>query len=389
MAQHTSAIDFGSFDFSDTLQDSSAGMASLRWPGDFYREPEDVTRGVTFHESDLIGSTNYWEGDRSNASTTHPDVLKFAELSCHASRLPFEEGSIQGDNFKTTTQTGATARVSSPQWRCEGTAVLLDIPSDPFFELEETTVFLSLESITPEHIGNQILNLFHFFSAEIVKVDLQKFTIRAKAFVSDAISEVKVRMYRHSTGCAVEFQKCSGDGFAFAALYRIIASSLNSFARGASDGCADWSSDGPTFIPTLAVPTHDMQGAEGTLLQPLIDMASSGLPSLQLEAALGFAALVREPMRVEQRFVRPVVLKYLADFCRSGDLDAKLVSARALHSLADHLNLEAFHDFSFDSAVPSPLTRGKCKETSDFKSPGFFNDASKHLQAYENSSLQL
>lgn len=73
---------------------------------------------------------------------------------------------------------------------------------------------------SPVLVSNLVLDFLEASLATIVKVNRSKFTVKAVATVEGLECVLKIRVYWQGTACAVEFNRRSGDGLAFGALFR-------------------------------------------------------------------------------------------------------------------------------------------------------------------------
>jgi len=179
-------------------QQFGAPMPSLT--GDFYREPDDVVRGITLAESfstmDVVGCSldDHYMAFSADIKGPALDETRFGK--CGAS-------SSQSSTFFQTT----------------------DVPP-PLSEemrllLEKSTLHLSQHS--PAAAGNLCLKFFReIVDASITKFREKKFIIRALAVFEGLPCDVKVRIYQgEAGGSVVEFQKRSGDSLAFMWMFRL------------------------------------------------------------------------------------------------------------------------------------------------------------------------
>jgi len=92
------------------------------------------------------------------------------------------------------------------------------VPEDPSFSFGLSTQFFA--GASPSKAGNHVLDfLEQEIPSLITKVNDKKFTIKAEAFHKNLACQIKVYIYQQESGCAVEFQRRSGDGIAFAGVY--------------------------------------------------------------------------------------------------------------------------------------------------------------------------
>jgi hypothetical protein len=158
----------------------------------------------------------------------------------------------------------------------------LPVPADSFFKLEQTTIVINDASAA--QVATFMLD---FLRGEvgglITKVNPTKLTIKADICLDNLNFELKVRIYRSS--CAqhvVEMQRRSGDSIAFHHLYRWTSQRFSSCSHrlGLGEAIESHHSTEPHVELEGSIDT------EGTL-EPLLDLASSANPQLQVEAAQG------------------------------------------------------------------------------------------------------
>lgn len=82
-------------------------------------------------------------------------------------------------------------------------------PADADFALEPTTLYLP--STSAAEIGNRVVG---FFGADAMKVNTEKFTIKARVSGALGACTLKVRIYTQGQGLAVEFQRRNGSSLA-------------------------------------------------------------------------------------------------------------------------------------------------------------------------------
>lgn len=155
--------------------------------GDFYREPEDVTRGITLSAFDCNSIGDVWSPTLSGPWEPLKLIEAPRSVQTRACRFQdFEEGR--------------------------------KVPEDPFFVLEKTTQYLL--GVSPSKAGNLLLDLLEQeIPSSITKINEKKFTIKANAFHDGNACQIKICIYQQEPGCAVEFQRRSGDALAFWGVY--------------------------------------------------------------------------------------------------------------------------------------------------------------------------
>lgn len=161
--------------------------------GDFYREPDDVCRGLTLDLEDAFhNSVGAWRSD-------FQDVWAFDACSKLGNAPSLLE---------TALEKGLRFQDSQEPRR---------VPEDPLFYFEKTHCLLGVSSAKA---GNRVLDfLEQEIHASITKVNEKKFSIKAEAFIDGRACQIKVNIYQQDVGCVVEFQRRSGDGCAFKQIY--------------------------------------------------------------------------------------------------------------------------------------------------------------------------
>uniref|UniRef100_A0A7S1KYL1 Uncharacterized protein n=1 Tax=Alexandrium catenella TaxID=2925 RepID=A0A7S1KYL1_ALECA len=260
--------------------------------GDFYREPDNVYRGLSMSEASLEAPRlSPFKGFTESDFYCEPDdILKGMSMAAEApaSRLGGSLDIYKGFS-KSSQCPSKTSTVSPGNERFTEADAPPDAPADPFFKLEVTTVHIS--SRTPSEIGNNLLDFLNTrVVSSIAKVNRRKFTVKADVFVEASACALKARAYREDQGTyAVEFQRRSGDAVAFNRVFQQAANFLS-----------------PRFVPVKstfeATPDFDceellrlsMTESKGELA-PLLDMAGLlDLPSLQAECAAALAEMAQD-----------------------------------------------------------------------------------------------
>lgn len=103
-------------------------------------------------------------------------------------------------------------------------------PSDPLFQFEATTAFVEIGPSSAD-LGNSLLALFASeATASVTKVTPKKCTMKVHIDCQGFVCELKVRLYQHPKGHAVEFQRRTGELFVFMAIYNRSAEHLRALA---------------------------------------------------------------------------------------------------------------------------------------------------------------
>lgn len=148
---------------------------------DYYREPTDVTRGVTL---------------------CIDDAMHVAATGKHDANVD--------DRFQCT---------DMPRTLSAETAL----------HLSPTT--LCVKELKPASIANSLLDLLEKqMDAHVCKVSRKKFCIKATVFLDGLDCDVKIRLYQDNETCVIEFQRYAGDGLTFWRFYCQVGSYLQSQA---------------------------------------------------------------------------------------------------------------------------------------------------------------
>jgi hypothetical protein len=257
--------------FGGSFADSERGMlvqetlSGFTLSGDFYMEPNDITRGVTLdifdsslhlqHDSKFLTQSFVYEGSQTSSSWL----------------------------FSGT----ATVGTSMSPFREEDDAPTL--PVDELFQLERTTI--PVQGMSAAQTANSVMNFVNDSAASvIIKVNQRKFTIKAEIIVDRLLWEVKARVYRQaSRQYCVEVQRRSGDAFAFNRWYQCLFQHMNLCIDGMDSKLASASAMCSGEGIFLETPSWDGADLE-TSVDPLLTIVeSSNDRKLQSEAVLALA----------------------------------------------------------------------------------------------------
>lgn len=233
--------------------------------GDFYRETDNVCRGVTLPQGDVPGALPFKDFGGGDFYR-EPDRAGFGFSS--GMDMGFSSSTLL-ENVGINTESFMPADFPPPS------------PTDSFFKLEMTTLFVA--SSMPCEIGNHLLD---FLGTEVVstitKMRRAKFSIKADVFVDSMMCSLKIRVYRQESGqFAIEFQRRSGDTISFNVTFQKLAAYMKSrlcMLTNAPDAPVVLFHSDPLPLPQgLMSDTH---------FAPLFDLAGLvGSPGLQAEAA--------------------------------------------------------------------------------------------------------
>jgi len=263
-----------------------------RSPGDFYVEPDNVTRGLTISLHDVAPPPpgDAFKGLPDMDFYREPDAVQkgvtldssneaLSSFFCHQHvecGMFFEQASI--------VRAPILSRFSNPDWPPRA-------PTDASFNFALTTLYVP--SREPWTIGNLLLD---FFAVEVVsslsKVNRNKFAFKVDVFQNYTMCTMKVKVCHQEDGqFAIEFQRRQGDSIAFNNVFNKAAQFLK------SHGLSDVSSEARSLVD-LSPPPLPIQLAsivDETALTALLDLATlTGSPSLQAEAASALAEIAED-----------------------------------------------------------------------------------------------
>lgn len=172
--------------------------------GDFYHQEDNYTRSAVLTAiPDALSS--FRDDFLEDAKTKKPTAAVHADAFVGDAEEPQMATHIVAETRHT--------------WFDEDTLAPA-LPTDSFFQLEQTTVFLGDRCGSAASIGNRLLSYFDAeATATVVKVSPVKFAMKAKLECQGFSCELKVRMYRQGAGHAVEFQRRDGEVFVFTSFF--------------------------------------------------------------------------------------------------------------------------------------------------------------------------
>jgi hypothetical protein len=281
----------------DELWADALDLAPPPLLGDFYREPDEVVRGITLGSSafDFDSIDDVW-----NPALPSPwDALKEV-----------------GESTTIRSSPGQVSRFPSGQ---EGRIV----PADSCFFLEKTTQYLPM---LPSTAANHVLDfLEQEVISSITKVNHKKASIKAEVFHMNLACQMKVYIYQQECGCAVEFQKRSGDGISFRGVYEKASEYLMQCT--ASSKSLFMSAPSAVYVsPGSSQPTEDSVA----LLTEIAQQA----PHLQDEIASSILGMAEEDPEMPDRLCKPEALDVLLQLLASDRFGAAYPAARLMALLS-------------------------------------------------------
>jgi hypothetical protein len=292
----------------DFVLDEAAGLPMPTLMGDFYRETDNVTRGLTLPVDGF----------------DVPSDLRFGGFGFEYSS-PACMDSFGGFGVPIPQQASSW---DGQQQFVDGFLAPL-APADPFFTFATTTLVVHCDR--PSALMNSLLT---FLATQVVssisKVSERKLSLKADVFIHNVMCSLKARSYQQEPGViALEIQKRSGDSLTFAGVYNAASRYLqaNNFViiRGMPED-----SGGYLAPPPLARGRVDLQD-----YSPLLDMArQSSMPDLQVEAAREFASLTMDPEVADALCSEPGPLKDMTMLLAPERLDIAVPAATLFFNLA-------------------------------------------------------
>jgi hypothetical protein len=213
------------------------------------------------------------------------------------------------------------------------------MPTSQFFNLEQTTVHVKTDA--PEIIGNALLDYLSGQIANVLKVRRQKFWIKAEVFSGNQLCTTKIKVWSTpDQEFAVEFQRNSGDTFAFGDTYRGACACLAAHPDLSLRGGPSQDVNRPSLPPPPPAESDDPED-----MAPLFDMAAMDeCPYLQAEAASALAKLVATDDSRAAQLCHPNSLDQLAKLLKSDRLDIAYPTAQVLACVVE--NEQAGHFFA-------------------------------------------
>jgi len=216
----------------DGLYDASDAPPLM---ADFYREPDNVVRGISL-EATHFDFDSYSDACGVAFSGLGPwEPSKFSEQTSRFIELPSKSHEEPLKVIDASTEAGPTLQgFKGSHQRFTKRQEGRKVPEDPFFYMERTTQFLP--GVCASEAGNHVLDVLDqgiesrilgvsneklsLIESRILKVSNEKLSFRAEAFHSGRDCQMKVYIYQQESGCAVEFQRRSGDSVLFWDVYQ-------------------------------------------------------------------------------------------------------------------------------------------------------------------------
>jgi hypothetical protein len=229
------------------------------------------------------------------------------------------------------------------------------VPEDAFFRFEKTTQHL--QGVPPSKAGNLVLDyLEKEIASSITKVNDKKYTIKADAFHNGLACQIKVYIYHQESGCAVEFQRRSGDSVAFWSIYEEVTQYLQKPCKVAEQ-------HGINAFAKQPLPAEIVgQVTEEETLSILLQMPRQA-PQSQDELASRIFSLVEETLPSPAQWCKLELLEVLIELLASNRFAAAYPAACSLAHLAN--TCEARRLFFNQRILKSIVDRLWVKETGE------------------------
>mmetsp|Transcript_22914 Transcript_22914/g.40980 ORF Transcript_22914/g.40980 Transcript_22914/m.40980 type:complete len:436 (+) Transcript_22914:106-1413(+) len=292
-------------------------------PGDYYRDQDDVFKGVTIAPSFPTGLGDFDWGLHSSKGVDSQYEIGTGPISFSANAERFH----QSDRPPA-------------------------VPTDSFFKFEVTTLHVTCQE--PHSIGNQLLD---FLGCKVVssveKVNRKKFAIKADVFVDSVMCTLKIRTYSQGKNMyAIEFQRRSGDCVTFNNAYQQALKVLKVHFQMVSNGKEE-----PLGAHPPGQKRRRGKSSEAEI-SPLLDMAS--IPGLQAESATALADMAQDSL-VAASLCTASAFKEFKKLLEADNNDVAYPTARMLSMLA--LCLEAAPHFVEQGFLPIMIEKVRSKAT--------------------------
>jgi len=312
----------------DFSLEEASGLPMPTLMGDFYREPDDITRGLSLPAGDsmgmpmddfmLKGADFYGMPDVVRGVSMPSDFGLGGDFSAPPGfGMDFDKGMYGGGILEAPHEAGV-----QNEERFQFIGFAPPAPSDPFFTYAQTTLFVFCDR--PHSLMNCLLD---FFSTQVVasitKMNHTKLTIKADVFIDNAMCTLKARGYQQESGkIALEIQKRSGDSITFAGVYRGASKHISGNFAVEQRGMPE-DNVGLLAPPLLAPLPRGKVVAQD--YWPLLDMAGqTHSPSLQVESAIALAAMTADPEVVHALCSEPQAMQDIAKLLEPDTLDIVL-----------------------------------------------------------------
>jgi len=246
--------------------------------GDFYNEPDNVTRGLSLY-------------DAADLSLQFGDSSQFALGFCgeqgffHHGDVHLFDKQIAGDIRDPWAASFPDCRAAPCVSRFQDGDEAPPIPDHGLWQIEKTS--FDVADACAVQLANCMLEFFDTqVAALITKVSRRKFTIKVEARLDGLSCMTKIRIYRLALGqYRVEMQRRCGDIIAFQRLYKWTSEHFHSCMN--DDGRSHLVLQPVSAREFVFVPPEVLIVDPQESVAPLLDLAHIDNPPLQAEAVEG------------------------------------------------------------------------------------------------------
>lgn len=356
-------------EFNFPPEDSDVWPPSGIVSGDFYREPDNVCRGVTISAGDLRDDAFGFKGDfvDSEFYSQPDDVCKGITLNSYDGVGPgdvpvpfgfksdFASSEFYGqpdDLCKGLTLTGSAydgysnvdSFGKSLNSQKSGSGLKEDLltahftqgeppaaPTDSLFKLELTTIYAKPKSgQEPCILGNAVLDFFRKKTSSVLtKVTYKKYAMKLDVFAGSAMFSMKARVYTQTQQYAIEFQRRSGDTVSF---NRIFQEAKDFLSNRSELDVEPQHFEAPRALQLpFCPPFDDFLDPNEDNLSPLYDLCSIPVPQLQAEAAESLHKAAKEG---SEGIYKPRTFRSIYELLQSSSTEVLLPTSCLLREMA-------------------------------------------------------
>lgn len=324
--------------------DTDISEPSWRAMGDFYCEPDNVTRGLSLCPADVhhqasIGGFDL-NGEAEGLIKGFASVGKATDVFSDTMRSDILHG--------TAAEQECFVETDSPP----------SLPTDTFFKLEHTTFFASGDPAFV--IGNFLLDfLYNNVVSSIINLDKRKYCTTAHVFVNNVMCSLDIHVYTHdSKRFAIEFQRLNGDGVTFHYAYQKAFDHLKLRCTNVEGG------PDPSAIDTFGMPPELPKGfpaVSASDLIPLFDMAALvSKPDLQAEAASSLASIAQDAAAISV-LCSSVTFDAILKLLLADALEVAYPTARLLSHLAQRGEATEFFGLGLLTTIIEKVRKSSSK----------------------------
>jgi hypothetical protein len=337
--------------------------------GDFYMEESNVTRGCTMswgkEATPYAPADDYYSADAkvtngiSMAGLAHVNgsdgvlskVVQDSEnwgpsqymnmgMIAGLQPGPLFQSAVTDDSFQQDTQ---PPEHSQNEW---------------FFD---DATMLQIKTSSPQNLGNTVLEFLETqVVASISKVNRQKYTIKADAFVDNIMCCLKIRIWKcpeKDEDYIVHVHRRSGDAFTFGHLR---AQAFNFISARFSGSSPPWA-DVDDYLPLPPPPPLEVGPLDERDVNPLLDMLGLPIATMQAEAASVLSKMVCEEPSTAKLLCKPGAFDQIEWALGCDDLSVTYPTARLLSVLV--LQKDAEHPLAEQNLLTAMIQKAGHAQT--------------------------